>query len=175
MQALSFGQARRGVPTPANRDVVVDVLILKNVDCLLTPSCWRRELHRDSLSPASGSGWELKDWRFFRRGNWDGEVFAFVGGGVHDPAASMIRQAREDHSRGLDPVEKESGASAIDSVLGDRVEDFLERDHQGVGVFDERHEDVGVLGLLGRRRGSAGATRAGRVVPVAEVGIAQCG
>ena len=111
----------------------------------------------------------------FWRGGWDGEVFAFGGSFGEVARSRLIGEVREDHGGGLDPVEEESGAGAIDAVLGDGVEDFLERDHEGVGVFDEGHEDVGVGGLLGRRRGTAGATCAGRVVPITEVGVFERG
>jgi hypothetical protein len=109
-------------------------------------------------------------------GSWgDGEVFAVFGHCGEVTVSGSIGEVREDHGRGLDAVEEESGASAIDAVLGDGVQDFLERDHQGVGVFDERHEDVGVGRLLGWRRGTTGAACAGRVVPVTEVGVAERG
>jgi hypothetical protein len=103
-------------------------------------------------------------------GSWgDGEVFAVFGHCGEVTVSGSIGEVREDHGRGLDAVEEESGASAIDAVLGDGVQDFLERDHQGVRVFDERHEDVGVGRQLDGRRGTAGATCAGRVVPVTKV------
>ena len=105
----------------------------------------------------------------------DGEVLALDGCLDYDAVSDPDGEVRKDHRRGLDSVEEESGACAIDPVLGDGVQDFLERDHERVGVFDERHKNVGVGGLLRRRRRTAGAARAGSVVPVTEVGVAKRG
>ena len=111
-------------------------------------------------------------------GGWrEGEVVAFFGGVDHAAAAFFGARGEvgEDHGGGLDSVDEESGACAIYAVLGDGVHDFLEGNHQGVGVFDEGHHDDGVVGLGWAGFWTCSATRAGRVVPVTEVGIGEFG